>query len=459
MSQLKKFLVKQISTPCLSQYTYLILSNKEAAIIDPLREAEPYLKLLKEYEANLKYVFLSHIHADFVSGHVPLARLTNAKIVMGPGANVSFDCHVGKHKEDFSLGDINIRLLHTPGHTLESSCFLLQEDGKDQMLFTGDTLFLGDVGRPDLGVSAGISPEFLSNKLFDSLSELRQLSDDVIVYPGHGAGSPCGKNIQKGDFCTIGNQKKSNCLFKNNNKEEFVKQMVQMTSSFPKYFERDVAMNKSDGVQSTEEILKKSFRPIAVKDVQSLMDKEKVLVIDSRSTADFKAKHIPDSVSVPLSSSYALFAGMLYRNEKIVIVANKGEEQESISRLARVGLDNIVGYLDGGINGWNDEFETLASVTPQQFESIYTKESIDILDVRYPTEFKDGHVKNALHFNLAELAESYTKLDKSKTYFVYCRSGVRSTIAQSFLSKEGIKTINVDLGFNGISSTKIPIDK
>jgi hydroxyacylglutathione hydrolase len=460
MQQIKKYIVKQISTPCLSQYTYMILSNKEAAIIDPLRQADGYLDLLKEHDAKLKYVFLTHIHADFVAGHIPLARKLSSQIVMGPGAKVDFQCYLGRPNELFKLGDVNLKLLHTPGHTLESSCFLLQQDGKDQMVFTGDTLFLGDVGRPDLGVTSNISPEHLSGLMFSSLKQLKELSNDVIIYPGHGVGSPCGKNIQKGDFCTIGNQKESNCFFKNNDREDFIKKMVELTSPFPNYFLRDVAMNKMDHTEGSEDVLKSCNKPLSTQDILSLQEKEKVLILDTRPTPDFKEKHIKESISIPLIfNNYALFAGMLYKNEKIVIVSKKGDEEESIIRLTRVGLDNIAGFLKEGIKGWSDDFESLEHISPQEFESLLQIEEPNILDVRYPSEFKDGHVKNAQNFNVTDLAETSQKLNKDKTYYVYCRSGVRSVIAQSFLAKEGFKVINVNEGFIGISATSISISK
>ncbi len=452
--------VEQLYTGCLAEAAYYIESNGEAAIIDPLRETAPYLALLKQSGAKLKYIFETHFHADFVSGHLDLARETGATIVYGPNANANFDFYEAKDGEEFKIGDVTIVVLHTPGHTMESSTFLLRdEQGKDTAIFTGDTLFLGDVGRPDLAIKQGeITKEDLAGMLYDSLrTKIMPLSDDLIVYPGHGAGSACGKNLSEETVDTLGNQKKTNyALNPNMTKEEFIKEVTAGLMPPPKYFPKNAMLNKT-GYTSIDDILKKGMTPLSLAAFEGAMETPDVVIIDTRTKAGFKAGFIPGSVYIGLDGSFAPWAGALFPDlhMPILFVADEGTEEDVVTRLARVGFDNVIGYLEGGFRSWKEggkEFDTLESIGPKEFADRFEAGEVEhILDVRKPTEYLAQRIKMAENFPLDFIWENLDKLDKSKKYYVHCASGYRSIIASSIMKAHGYQAV-VDMaeGWKGI---------
>lgn len=451
--------IKQLYTNCLAEAAYYIESNGEAAVIDPLRETEPYLELAKERKAKVKYVFETHFHADFISGHVDLAQKTGAKIIYGPNAEANYDITVAKDGQHFDLGGVNIKVLHTPGHTLESSCFLLlDEQGKEHAIFTGDTLFIGDVGRPDLAVSSSLSRENLAKFLYRSINEkLLTLNDDVIVYPGHGAGSQCGKSLAKETQSTIGEQKKYNYALQTTSENDFVKQVLEGLSTPPQYFPKNARINKQ-GANNLDEILRKANRPLSVDAFLEEKEKSKAIIIDTRPVSTFSLGFIPGSINIGLEGFFAVWAGTLIENldTPILLVTDEGKEKETTIRLARVGYENVIGFLRGGFMEWQKaekKEESIDNCCPVDFKTNISDKLI--LDVRTNGEYDDGHVENAQNIPLSELATRLSELDKSTTYYVYCKSGYRSMIASSLLKRNGFnQVINVKKGYQGITDPK-----
>lgn len=452
--------VEQLFTGCLAEMAYYIESNGEAAIIDPLRETTPYTDIANRRGAKIKYVFLTHFHADFVSGHLDLANKTGAKIVFGPNAKTAFDFHEGKDGEEFAIGDIKLRLLHTPGHTMESSSYLLVDaKGETPYVFTGDALFIGDVGRPDLAVKSDLTEADLAGHLFDSLrNKLMVLPDETIVYPAHGAGSACGKNMSKETYDTLGHQKETNyALRANMTKEEFIKEVTTGLATPPQYFPKNVGMNKGVN-KSYDNILKEANVPLSVAEFKAIRENENAIVMDVRHHHNFIKEHIKGALFFGLDGGFAPWVGTLIEdlNTPILLVVPEGREEEAITRLSRVGYDNVKGFLNGGIKAWEqagEEVDALLNVNPREFAESIEKHGVDILDVRKESEFNSEHIVNDKVVNscLDRIMTGYKSLDKNKEYYVHCAGGYRSVIAISILKNLGFKgLVNVDEGFAGI---------
>lgn len=428
-------------TNCLAQAAYYIESEGEVLIVDPIREPEPYIELAKIRNAKIKYVFETHFHADFVSGHLDIARLTDAVIVYGPNAKPNYKAFIAQDKERIRLGKIELEVLHTPGHTVESSCLVLyDEEKKPHCIFTGDTLFIGDVGRPDL-LSGNLSKEELAGMLYDSLkNKIKTLPDNLIVYPGHGAGSACGKNIGKETVSSIGEQKQKNYAMQNISKEEFISVVTKDLPAPPAYFFKDAKINIS-GYDSFETIVNRESRALNVEEVKQKI-KEGVVLIDTRIPGEFETGFIPGSVSIGLNGDYAIWAGSLIDfSAPIVLVTEEGKEMESIVRLARIGYENVVGYIKGGITNWilaGEQTDKIISISVTGVEKL---ENPVILDVRKPSERETSFIKNSVFITLSELPSKLGTLDKAKTYAVYCAGGYRSVIACSLLKKAGISKV------------------
>lgn len=453
--------IEQLYTGCLAEAAYYIESDGEAAIIDPLRETEPYILLANKRNAKIKYVFETHFHADFVSGHIDLARKTNASIVFGPTAKTGYDVIVAKDEEVFSIGKIKLKVLHTPGHTLESSCFLLiDENGKNHAVFTGDTLFVGDVGRPDLAIKSDLTIDDLAGMMYDSLnSKIKPLADDVVVYPAHGAGSSCGKNIGKETFSTIGTQKKMNYALQTMNKTEFVKAVTDGLSAAPNYFAWDAKLNK-EGYMNIDEVLLKNTKALSVETVEAEILKG-ALVLDVRSPDDFEKGFVPNAINIGLNGQYAPWVGALLDPKKpLVLVTDEGKETEAVLRLARVGYENVTGYLKGGIAAWKNagkNVETIESISAEKFVETLTSDT-NILDVRKPGEVESGIIENATHICLSNLQNELDALDKNKEYTIHCAGGYRSMMAASIMKQKGFnKVINVQGGMGKIKATGIKL--
>ena len=399
--------IEQIYTGCLAQGAYYIESEGEVAIIDPLRETQAYIDKANTRNATIKYVFETHFHADFVSGHVDLAKKTGATIIYGPGAETTYESHTAKDNEEFKIGNITIKALHTPGHTLESTTYLLiDENGKNHAIFSGDTLFLGDVGRPDLAIKSDLTKEDLAGMLFDSLrNKIMPLADDVIVYPAHGAGSACGKNLSKETVGSIGDQKKTNyALRANMTKAEFVEEVLDGIAPPPQYFAKNAMMNKT-GYDSFETVLKSGNLPLNSEDFEAMANHEEALVLDVRPESDYIKSHIPNSIFIGLNGGFAPWVGALITDLKqpILLVVPEGKSKEAVTRLSRVGYDNTLGYLEGGLDAWiasGKEIDTLESISAETFADRVNKDDINILDVRKDGEYKSSHLENAQHFAL-----------------------------------------------------------
>ena len=443
--------VEQIYTGCLAQGAYYIESNGEAAVIDPLREVEPYIQMAKERNAKIKYVFETHFHADFVSGHIDLAKKTGADIVYGPTTmKTGFEFIVGKDGEEFKLGNAKVRPLHTPGHTMESSCYLLiDEKGKETSLFSGDTLFIGDVGRPDLAqkVIAELTQEKLAAHLFDSLrNKIMPLNDDIIVYPGHGAGSACGKMMSDETTDTLGHQKKTNyALRKDMSKEDFIDAILTGLTPPPGYFPQNVLMN-IQGYESIDAIVKKGTNPLSVAAFENAIKESKAIILDTRDAQVFAKGFIPNSYNIGIDGSFANWVGTTIIDIKkpLLIVAEEGKEEEVATRLARIGFDNNLGYLKGGIDAWKKagkDLEMITSISAEDLANIQQKEDVNILDVRRASEYNSEHILNALNTPLDYIKDSIKKLDKNKTYYVHCRSGYRSMVFVSILKSMGFDNL------------------
>ena len=452
-------IVEQIYTKCLSQGSYYIESKGEAAVIDPLREVDSYIERAAKRKAKIKYVFETHFHADFVSGHLSLSKKTNAPIIFGPNADPSFKSKIAVDGEKFKIGEITLQLIHTPGHTMESSCYLLRdEDDKEVAIFTGDTLFLGDVGRPDLAQeNKKLSKEYLAGQLFDSLRDkLMPLPDSITIYPAHGAGSACGKNMMDLTSDSLANQKKVNyALRKDMTKEEFINEVTKDLSSPPKYFPSNVELNKR-GYEDVSTIIKKSLNPISIHNFNLLRKQSDVLILDVRSKGLFSRGHIPGSLFVGLEGMFAPWAGTLIEdvNQKIIIVSPKGKEEEAISRLARVGFDNVVGFLDGGYDKWSrssEKIKKIKCISAKEFVGETGSSRRNIYDVRGEDEFKIGHFPGSKNTPLKKIHKYINELRKNAPLYIYCKGGYRSVIASSIISKDcDLKLINIEGGYDEI---------
>jgi glyoxylase-like metal-dependent hydrolase (beta-lactamase superfamily II)/rhodanese-related sulfurtransferase len=456
--------IEQIYTGCIAQAAYYLESNGEAAIFDPLREVQPYLDKAQKDNASIKYIFETHFHADFVSGHLDLAKKSGGKIVYGPTANPEFEAIIATDNQEFKVGNYTVKAIHTPGHTMESTCYLLtDENGKQHGIITGDTLFIGDVGRPDLAQAlvGDLTQERLAGYLFDSLrNKIMPLADDLIVYPSHGAGSACGKNMSKETTDTLGNQKRTNyALRADMSKEEFTKELLDGLGAPPAYFPQNVMMNIK-GYDSLDNIIEKSNIGLLPREFEAVANQGDVVVLDVRHEDEFVKAHIPNSIFIGIQGAFAPWAGSMLRdvNQKLLLVIPVGREEETITRLSRVGFDHVLGYLKGGIEAWkNAGFETdsIHSISPQEFSNQLTAKSI-VVDARKPSEFEAEHVTNALNIPLDTINENFQSVPKGDDFFLHCAGGYRSVIMASILKSRGIHNlINVEKGMNGIKQTSV----
>ena len=458
--------IEQIYTGCLAQGAYYITSNGEAAIIDPLREVQPYIERMSNDDVKLKYIFETHFHADFVSGHVTLAERTGAPIVYGPMANPSFEVIIAEDEQEFKIGDITIKALHTPGHTMESTTYLLiDEQGEHHAIFSGDTLFLGDVGRPDLAQKMGaLTKEDLAGYLFDSLrSKIMPLRDEVIVYPAHGAGSACGKNMMKETVDTLGNQKKMNyALRADMTKEEFIKELTDGLLPPPAYFPLNVQMNK-EGYEDVDSVLSSGLKALSPREFELIVNETDAVMLDVRTPFDFASGHIPNSIFIGLDGSFAPWVGELIVDVKqtIVLIAPEGREEEAVTRLSRVGFDNTLGYLHGGIDAWEKELkevDTVESVPVAHLESNYADYTSRIFDVRKESEHISEHIQASNNIPLSEINTRLSGFPKEGKFYIHCAGGYRSMIASSILKSRGYHNIiDVQGGFKAIKESSLPI--
>lgn len=442
--------IEQIYTGCLAQGAYYIESEGEAAIIDPLRETEPYLKRAEAAGAQIKYILETHFHADFVSGHLDLAKKTNAKIIYGPNAETKYEKYTAKDGEEFKLGSVRIRVLHTPGHTPESTTYLLlDEEGKEHAIFTGDTLFIGDVGRPDLAQKQGsVTKEDLAGWLYDSLrNKIMTLPDEVLVYPAHGAGSACGKNMSKDTWDTLGHQKQTNyALRADMTRAEFIKEVTEGLLPPPQYFAKNAQLNKQ-GYESIDKVMKRGAVALSPRGFEAAANENDALILDVRDKKAFVQGFIPNSIFIGLDGSFAPWVGALIKDlmQPILIVAPTGREEETIKRLARVGYDNAIGYLEGGFVAWKasgaeyDQIKTIdLNALAQRFKD---NSEINIMDVRKPSEWSGEHIEGALNIPLDFINEKMSEISKDKQYYMHCRSGYRSTVAASILKARGFENL------------------
>jgi len=458
--------VEQIYTGCLAQGAYYIESNGEVAIIDPLREVQPYIKKATADNAKIKYIFETHFHADFVSGHVTLAKETGAEIIYGPKANPSFEAIIAKDNQEFKLGDISITALHTPGHTMESTTYLLKDaSGKDYAIFSGDTLFLGDVGRPDLAQKMGeLTERDLAGLLFDSLREkIMPLADDVIVYPAHGAGSACGKNMMKETVDTLGNQKKMNyALRADMTKEEFIDEVIDGLLPPPQYFPLNVKLNK-EGYEDIKEVLVRGTRALSPKAFEAAANETGAIVLDVRHQDDFAKGHIPRSIFIGLDGSFAPWVGALIADVKqpIILVTPVGMEEETVTRLSRVGFDGTLGYLKGGFDAWKKaamEYDTVSQVDAGELKKAIETDYVPVFDVRKESEYLSEHIIDAKNTPLDFLNDHLAEFPSKTSFYVHCAGGYRSMIASSILKSRGIHNlIDVKGGFKEIKEAGIPV--
>jgi len=453
--------IEQIYTGCIAHAAYYIESKGEAAIFDPLRDVDPYIERANKDNAVIKYVFETHFHADFVSGHLDLKEKTGAKIVFGPTASPSYEAVIAEDNQIFTLGDIQIKVLHTPGHTMESSTYLIiDENGKEHAIISGDTLFIGDVGRPDLVqlVKSEITEEILARHLFQSLrNKIMVLPDDIIVYPNHGAGSACGKNMSKETVDTLGNQKKTNyALRADMTEDEFVVELLTGLATPPQYFPKNVLMNIT-GYEELDSILDRSMNALTVEEVKELIEKENVIVLDTRNPQVFSEGFMVGSLNIGLNGQFAVWVGELIKDIKapIVIIADQDKVEESMIRLSRVGYDNYVGYLRGGFEAWKaagEPVQTVTRITPAEMDQMYLDTKGVLLDVRKINEFKSEHLEDSISLPLNQLEDKIDLLSKDKRYIIYCAGGYRSMMAASIMYKHGYTNL-VDVlgGYNAIS--------
>ena len=455
--------VEQIYTGCLAEAAYYIQSNGECAIIDPLRETTPYIQRAEKDNAKIKYIFETHFHADFVSGHLELSQKTQAQIVYGAKAETNFDCLKANDGDEFKIGAVIIRALHTPGHTPESTTYLLlDETGKEYCIFTGDTLFIGDVGRPDLAIASNVTQQDLAGMLFDSLrNKIMTLPDDVIVYPAHGAGSACGKSMSKETFDTLGHQKQVNYALQNISKEEFVKEVTHGLLPPPQYFSKNAMMNKQ-GAGKLDDVYASGLKKLSPVEFEVAAEETHALVLDTRDPQIFAKAFIPNSINIGLSGQFAIWVGTLVTdlNQPILLVCDEGKEEECVMRLARVGYDNTLGYLNGGIQEWKNagkETDSVTSISATEFAEKFNEE-INVLDVRRPGEYEAEHVVQAENKPLDFINEWTNETDRSKTYYIHCAGGYRSMVAASILKARGFENIiEVAGGYGAISKTGIAI--
>ncbi|GAA0874909.1 MBL fold metallo-hydrolase [Wandonia haliotis] len=456
--------VEQIYTGCLAQGAYYIVSNGEAAIIDPLREVKPYIELLEKDGVKLKYIFETHFHADFVSGHIDLSAETGAPIIYGPNAAPEFDCIVAEDNQVFELGAVKIKVLHTPGHTMESTTYLLiDENGKDHAIFSGDTLFLGDVGRPDLAQkAASMTQEQLAGHLYDSLmTKIMPLADDVIVYPAHGAGSACGKNMMKETVDTLGNQKKVNYALNQPNKEAFVAAVTDGLLPPPAYFGANVAMNKK-GYRNVDEVINQGMTALSPEEFETAAESTGALILDTRSNGEFAKEFIPQSVNIGINGDFAPWVGAMIGdvNQPLLLITDKGMEEEVVIRLSRVGFDNVLGYLKGGIEAWKTagkETDQVDRISAEEFkERLKVGESV-VYDVRKESEYEAEHVEEAYSRPLASINDWIKDINPKEHFFVHCAGGYRSMIAASILQARGYRNFTeIEGGFKAIAETGVP---
>ena len=456
-------LVKQLYTKCLSQGAYYIESNGEAAVIDPLREVSEYINLSNLSNSKIKYIFETHFHADFISGHLTLSKKTNAPIVYGPNATPSFDCIIAKDNQEFKIGDITIKVIHTPGHTLESTCYLLIDNvNNPYCLFTGDTLFLGDVGRPDLAQkSMNISKEELAGILFDSVNnKLSNLPDHVLVYPAHGAGSACGKNMMKETVDTLGNQKKINYALNGSlNKEDFIKELTYDLESPPEYFPSNVKLNQ-EGYLDFSSVLKQSLNPLSFIEFKNLIN-DNTVILDVRNQNEFKKGFIPGSIFIGLNGTFAPWVGSIIKDisTKLLLVCDEGQEQEAIMRLSRVGFDNCLGYLAGGFSTWlnNDcKYETIETIDSDSLSKII--DDINLIDVRKLSERDNGYLSASKSIPLDDFENELSEINSDEKNYIHCAGGYRSVIACSILKRSGYESVvDVAGGFSSIRKSNFDI--
>ena len=458
-------IIEQIYTGCLAQGAYYIESSGEAAIIDPLRETAPYLQRAERAGAKIKYVFETHFHADFVSGHLDLAQKTGATIVYGPQANTSYPVHHAIDGERFTVGEITINVLHTPGHTLESTTYLLiDEAGKDRAIFTGDTLFIGDVGRPDLAIKGNVTERDLAGMLYDSLhTKIMPLPDDVIVYPAHGAGSACGKNMSKETTDRLGNQKRFNYALRAKSKAEFVEKVLEGLTTAPAYFAENARLNK-EGYESIDRVMQRGSHALSPVAFEAAVNETGALVLDVRKETEFARGFIPNAINIGLNGQFAPWVGALIPDltQPIALVTPVGQESETVLRLARVGYDNCIGFLQGGFASWKQagkEVDTITSIPAEEFaERRQQNPDMIVVDVRKPDEFLGGHVANAENFPLDNLNDYMVELTYNEPVYVHCAGGYRSMIANSILKARGFdNVVNVEGGIVGIQKANVPI--
>jgi glyoxylase-like metal-dependent hydrolase (beta-lactamase superfamily II)/rhodanese-related sulfurtransferase len=458
--------IEQIYTGCIAQAAYYIENNGEAAIIDPLREVQPYVDRAAKDHAKIKYIFETHFHADFVSGHIDLAKKSGGKIVYGPTAKPEFEAIIAVDNQEFKVGNYTIKAIHTPGHTLESTCYLLiDENGKQHGIVTGDTLFIGDVGRPDLAQALvdDLTQEKLASYLFDSLrNKIMPLSDELIVYPSHGAGSACGKNMSKETTDTLGNQKKTNyALRADMTREEFTKELLDGLGLPPAYFPQNVMLN-IQGYESLDTILQKSKKALTPAEFEIAANQSEAVVLDVRHEDDFVKKHIPNSIFIGIQGNFAPWVGALLADVKqpILLVVPEGRVEETITRLSRVGFDNVLGFLEGGIVAWEQagfETDSVDSIKPEQFASELSKTSI-VVDARKPSEYDAEHLENAVNIPLDSINSNLSSVPKNETFYLHCAGGYRSVIMSSILKSRGYHNlINVEKGMNGIRGAGVPL--
>lgn len=454
--------IEQIYTDCLAEASYYIESEGEAVVIDPIREPQPYMNLAAKSDAVIKYVFETHFHADFVSGHIDLAKKTGAQIIYGPNGTTNYDTYTATDNEEFTVGKIKIKILHTPGHTLESSCYLLiDENGKEAAIFTGDTLFIGDVGRPDLAIKSDLTREDLAGMMYDSLrNKIMTLADEVTLYPGHGAGSSCGKSLSNETVSTIGEQKATNYALREMSKEQFVKEVTEGLLTPPPYFAANAMLNKS-GYESYDKVMLKNMNALSLEQFDNALENG-AWVLDVRNVEEFEKGFIPKAISIGIDDRFALWVGgVLPIKQELVLIIPEGREEEAIRRMARVGFENVKGYLKGGFNTWVEagrEIDVLSSVNPDEAARLIRMDELKVLDVRKPAEVEAGHIDGALNIRLQEIPTRYNELSKNENYLIHCAGGYRSVIASSILKRNGYHNItNIRMGYNELSKEDVPI--
>lgn len=457
-------IIEQLYTGCLAEAAYYIESDGEIAIIDPLREVDAYIRKADRNKAKIKYVFETHFHADFVSGHVDLAQKTGATIVYGPNAVTDFAAHVAVDGELFKIGKLTIKVIHTPGHTLESSTYLLMdENGKEKAIFSGDTLFIGDVGRPDLAVKSDLTQEELAGFLYDSLrNKIMSLPDDIIVYPAHGAGSACGKNMSKETTDTLGHQKQVNYALQPMTKAEFVQKVLDGIPPAPQYFAKNALINKQ-GTTSIDVVLEKGTHAFTPEVFEQVAEAEGALILDTRDAQVFAKGFIPDSINIGLGGQFAPWVGALITDltQPILLVTDPGKEEEAVTRLARVGYDFTLGYLEGGFESWlksGKETDKIESVSAHTFSQAFKDKNVQVLDVRKSSEYETGHIENIDNHPLDFINDWAGSLDKKQTYYIHCAGGYRSMITASILKARGFENVvDIQGGFKSIAETDVPV--